>query len=142
MFCEKPRARPDPSQNPDDRFVTIGTPYTWLWCAVALGAIMFCSYRAPAIFSAPGPNLNGDRAMALLISTGPLDPDPKSIKTCAHCKGTGGRAGLRCPVCNGIGRMLVKNPPTECRACKGIFGNSAELCRACSGSGWVAATRM
>jgi hypothetical protein len=80
--------------------------------------------------------------MAFLISTGPLDPDPKSIKNCGHCAGSGGRAGIRCPVCNGIGKMLVKNPPTECRACKGVVGSVSKLCRNCSGSGWLGASRM
>ena len=80
--------------------------------------------------------------MALLISTGPLDADPKSVQACGRCRGTGGRAGLRCTVCNGIGKVLVKDPATQCRACKGISGNGAELCRSCAGSGWLAASRM
>jgi hypothetical protein len=80
--------------------------------------------------------------MALLFSTGPLDAGPKSVQDCAHCKGSGGCVGLRCTVCNGIGKVLVKSPPTQCRACKGIRGNSAELCRTCAGSGWLSATSL
>jgi hypothetical protein len=80
--------------------------------------------------------------MALLYSTGPLDTAPKSIQDCGHCRGSGGRAVSRCVVCNGVGKLLVKNPPTECKACKGVRGNSDELCRICSGSGWLGASRI
>jgi DnaJ-class molecular chaperone len=69
-------------------------------------------------------------------------------ETCAFCSGNGsgrGRDGQnhdRCPVCKGIGNILVAQPARKCAFCNGAGGGSCrdgynyDICPVCNGSGW------
>jgi molecular chaperone DnaJ len=72
-------------------------------------------------------------------------------KTCDHCNGSGGEPGskqIKCPTCNGKGRMQIhQNTPfgvfnmvTTCNRCGGRGKIYDKLCRICKGNGRVVVT--
>lgn len=64
---------------------------------------------------------------------------------CAHCEGLGGSSDSPCIACNGVGTVLVHQPPFKCPRCNGE-GKAAhqamalfhsDHCLVCQGTGWV-----
>ncbi len=70
-------------------------------------------------------------------------------EACAFCTGNGGgrcRDGIIhefCPVCKGIGTVLVAQVAKKCAFCSGLGsgtcrdGYAYDLCPVCKGSGWA-----
>jgi len=68
---------------------------------------------------------------------------------CSFCNGNGsgrcrdGQMYERCPVCKGLGTMLVVQPAKKCAFCSGTGsgtcrdGYNYDICPVCKGSGWA-----
>jgi molecular chaperone DnaJ len=72
-------------------------------------------------------------------------------KSCSNCRGTGGEPGskqIKCPTCEGKGRMHIQqntvfgriNMVTTCNRCRGAGKIFDKLCRVCKGNGKVIVT--
>lgn len=64
--------------------------------------------------------------------------DEAAPETCAWCSGRGKESGDRkCPVCRGVGSVLVSQPARKCPACHCTGRDESQLkCQACEGTGW------
>jgi hypothetical protein len=66
-----------------------------------------------------------------------------SVKGCGLCTSTGHNGRTLCGVCNGEGRVIVRQPSRKCIKCWGsgkaprVWGHKDALCPECKGSGWV-----
>jgi DnaJ-class molecular chaperone len=77
---------------------------------------------------------NSDKLKELGITTAP--------EKCNFCQGDGKDFASKCPVCGGLGSVLVVQPPAKCATCGGDGKDFLSRCEPCGGTGWAHSVKL